>query len=103
MACFVYIIAPDGMDSPCKVGISDDPYKRVASLSTGSPVRLRVAEVYMFDTRSAALAMEQRFHSSYAEWRMNGEWFDVDFEDANFWLFENTVALETWTYGEVPN
>jgi len=57
----------------------------------------------MFGTRSAAASMEQRFHSSYAEWRMNGEWFDVDFDDANFWLFENAVALETGFYGEVPN
>jgi hypothetical protein len=103
MACFVYIVAPVGRDSPCKVGISDDPHKRAASLSTGSPVPLRVAEVYSFSTRSAAASMEQQFHASYSAWRLNGEWFDIDFEDANYWLFENTVALELGSYGEVPN
>jgi hypothetical protein len=103
MECFVYIIAPVGQDSPCKVGISDDPGKRVASLSTGSPVALRVAETYRFASRHSAAAMEQRFHASYADWRLNGEWFDIEFDDANYWLFENTIAIETGSYGEVPN
>lgn len=101
--CFVYIVAPVGKPGPCKVGISDNPDKRVASLSTGSPVPLRVAEVFSFSSRDAAAAMEQRFHASYAAWRLNGEWFDIEFDDANYWLFENTVAIEKGSYGEVPN
>lgn len=97
--CFVYIIAREGCQSPCKVGVSDNPDKRAAALSTGSPVPLRVAETYRFDTRHEALAMEQEFHQSYALWRLNGEWFDVEFEAANFWLFENTIAVELTSYG----
>lgn len=100
--CYVYIVTPDGETTPCKVGISDNPYDRVSTLAIGSPVPLRLAEIYAFDTRQEAMAMERLFHQSYAEWRLHGEWFNVDFEDANFWLFENVVVPEVEFYGSSP-
>lgn len=99
---YVYIIKPVACDGPCKVGISEDPHKRVLFLATGSPVPLHVAETYWFDTRLEAAAMEKEFHASYSDWRLHGEWFDIDFEDANFWMFENTIA-EFVGYGDAPN
>lgn len=89
---YIYIVTPNGDEFPCKVGISDNPEKRLASLQCGASSKLALREVYWLDTRAKALAMEREFHESYVEWRMNSEWFGINFEDANYWLFENLVA-----------
>ncbi|HYF34538.1 MAG TPA: GIY-YIG nuclease family protein, partial [Prosthecobacter sp.] len=93
---YVYIIAPEQAETPCKVGISDKPWARLSALQIGSPVKLRVVEIYEFDSRDDAFRMEKEFHQSYAEWRLHGEWFDINADDANYFLFENTVAVEVW-------
>jgi hypothetical protein len=98
-ATFVYIVAPTDADGPCKVGISSNPDDRFGSLQTGSPVRLRLVEVYWFESRAEAAAMERQFHESYAARRLHGEWFDVQIDDANYWLFENTVVPDAVARG----
>lgn len=88
----IYIISPEGADRPCKVGISENPWARCAGMQTGSPVRLRVREVYPFENRCDAAAMERQFHESHKPRLVHGEWFDIDFDDANYWLFENVLG-----------
>lgn len=67
---FVYVIKADG-DSPIKVGKSDDHAKRLDSLQTGNPRRLRLLHVLV-----GGLDLEWQLHQMLKDHRMVGEWFD---------------------------
>lgn len=58
-----------------KIGVSDDPQSRCATLQTGTSKRLRIIAQFPFESRSEAFAMEHALHSAYAHLRTNGEWF----------------------------
>lgn len=79
---FVYIIAQlDGANElrgPCKVGISNNPSSRMASLQTGNAARLVLVAKYCFWRRSHALEVERVFHEALATQRTGGEWFDIE-------------------------
>jgi hypothetical protein len=88
---YVYIIAPKETETPVKVGISSDPWKRLSSVQTGSPVELDVVEIYGCDTRDEAVRLERDFHAAHAPTRLSGEWFNLEADEANYWLFCETV------------
>jgi hypothetical protein len=83
---FVYLITAvrDGEPAgPCKVGISGNPDKRLRSLNTASAVPLEIYEIWPFDSHPRlARVIEQFFHAAHAEFRLNGEWFDMEPEHA---------------------
>lgn len=70
----VYVIG-DETDGPCKVGISRNPWKRLAQLKTGHHRRLRLYGVYWMATRQTALAAEAAVKAVYAAQRLAGEWY----------------------------
>lgn len=75
----VYVIGATGY--PMKIGIAADVRKRLATIQTGCPEKLRV---YLFlDVPSgSARLIEQECHQRLAAHRKNGEWFAVDWRDA---------------------
>jgi excisionase family DNA binding protein len=64
----VYFIG--GTDGPIKIGISDDVDKRIVQLQTGSAWKLRVMARIIGDRE-----LEQHYHTKFALYRMEGEWF----------------------------
>jgi len=56
-----------------KIGISNNPLRRVADIQTGYPYKLALARVI---NCSFAKEVEQGLHRSLADFRLNGEWFD---------------------------
>lgn len=77
---FLYVIAASEK-GPVKLGLSQDPERRVRQLQTGSaqPLRLfHVEEVH--DTR--VRVAEKALHKMLGHRRMKGEWFDLDVETA---------------------
>jgi hypothetical protein len=75
---FVYVIAGD--HGLTKIGISNDPAARLASLQTGSPFHLRIAHVA--PAGGHAFEIEQEAHAILADKRQSGEWFRVSPEIA---------------------
>lgn len=85
----IYIVRPRGRDRPCKVGISQDPKKRLCEMQTGSPDPLELVAVIrpvmgprggLFkDAKNLdAARVEADVHRHLRKWRVHGEWFDVD-------------------------
>ena len=68
---FVYVIA--GEHGLTKVGISQDPAARLATLQTASPFRLRLAHIAPANGR--AFEVEQEAHLILQNCRQSGEWF----------------------------
>lgn len=58
-----------------KIGVSDDPDERCATLQTGSQKPLRVIARFPMQNKAEAYAMERALHERLAPWRMKGEWF----------------------------
>ena len=57
-----------------KIGISEDPDKRIQQLNTANPEGVEL--IASFDTECAE-ATEHEFHKAFAARRVNGEWFNV--------------------------
>lgn len=78
---YVYLIATaldDGLTGPVKVGVSDQPTRRLAQLQSGSPHKLKIAHLFPLPNRGTALEIERALLGVKAHLRMSGEWLDID-------------------------
>ena len=78
MTCSVYLMecdAPAGGLSVCKVGISNSPTSRLASIRTATPFRVDLLWSWLLPSRDVAATVERLFHKQNANCRMQGEWF----------------------------
>ena len=80
-------------EGPCKIGVSDNPVSRLASLQSGNPEKLVVYGTVSFPDKNQALFVERSFHKMYGEFRMEGEWFGMKPEMAERHI---TVALKLY-------
>ena len=92
----VYVI--EGAPGHIKIGISHDPFSRLATLQTASPFPLRLA--FSVATPSA-LNVEREAHAILAAHRAEGEWFLVDQEMAIAAIFGAASRLGV-RLGETP-
>jgi hypothetical protein len=58
-----------------KIGISNNPEKRLQALQTGSPHKL---EILKTQETNDARKLERELHETFADFRLNGEWFSDD-------------------------
>lgn len=69
-ARFVYFLRPVGMDGPIKIGCSERPESRLATLMSWSPFRLEI-----ITTVDGDFDLEQNIHQCFADLSTHGEWF----------------------------
>ena len=73
---FVYL-AQASQTRWCKIGMSKQPYKRMSSLQTGSPLEIiLIHRIFTFNM----VALEKSLHDYYAAYSLRGEWFDLPAE-----------------------
>lgn len=60
-----------------KIGLARDPVVRLRELQVGSPVPLRLAEVWPVGSRRRTRAIERSAHALFRWCRLRGEWFDI--------------------------
>lgn len=73
----VYIVRAGGR---YKIGMANDPTKRIKTLQTGSPDVIQPVFVAKVEEPSVA---EKRLHSLLATKRGSGEWFELKAEDVD--------------------
>lgn len=79
--CYVYVIATkrDGQHvAPVKIGVSNSPNGRLDALQTASPYELELIFYFVAPSRQIAFALEQAFLECMGEFRLHGEWFDLN-------------------------
>ena len=76
MKVFVYVIGRE--QGPVKVGISQNPEKRLGAIQSGCPFRVKVLHKSPARDLRHAYSHEQIFHEIYAPKRLVGEWFNLD-------------------------
>ena len=78
--CYVYLIGfsrNEKFEGPVKVGITSNVVGRLKNLQTGHHEKLVLGVSLAAPNRQIALALEDCFHSVFAEYRLQGEWFDM--------------------------
>lgn len=72
MVC-LYVI---GCGDAIKIGIADDPARRLKQLQTANPTPLTLEHEHVFPTRSAAANAEYEAHQRCRRFLRSGEWYD---------------------------
>lgn len=67
---FIYFISSDELT---KIGISEDPQKRIKTLQVGNPIKLEL----MATIGKANRNLESQIHEYFNDERINGEWFRI--------------------------
>lgn len=75
---FIYFIA-DRDSNRVKIGISNDPEKRLASLQTANGGKLEILFVVQGDAK-----LEQSYQNQFKHLRLSGEWFKFTHEIESF-------------------
>ena len=76
---YIYVIG--GTDKPYKIGISNDPKRRLKDLQTGHPNKLKIHYKEKVPTDQVRL-IEQTIHKTINHRRTHGEWFDLELDQA---------------------
>lgn len=66
----------------CKIGISNNPEKRVCSISTSCPLPPSVVFSSALYPTEIAIIIERHIHIHLAEKQSNNEWFEITIEEA---------------------
>jgi hypothetical protein len=76
--CGIYIVTTDSL-YPCKIGISQNPGKRLASLQTSHWRLLQISDYRWCESKSEARKIERLTHKHFKENNklLHGEWFDT--------------------------
>lgn len=77
MSYYVYLIT-DGTYT--KIGISNNPQKRLRSLQTANPRKLSIAHTVQLESKDDASLLEFALHQYFDKARVSGEWILLPFE-----------------------
>lgn len=85
----IYVVGRES--GPVKIGISNSVMKRIASLQTGCPFKLRLLAAFSARNREHARDHEARFIRRHDHFRLEGEWFSCD---SDYAIDQIATALE---------
>ena len=107
VGAYVYmVVCKEGADIRIKVGMSDDPIRRLNALMTGCPLIPKILCTAELPNRQLAYKVEGELHSVLEEWHTNGEWFQFSESDkprfnaawqAVFRAFSSPMRPLSWT------
>ena len=89
---FIYVISARDGTGPQKIGYSQDVEKRLFSIQTGNPVKLKIHHKQEIPDDRAKL-LEKQIHKEIRHKKISGEWFDITPNDAKL---EIDFALIRW-------
>ena len=76
MGKYVYLISDNNYTY--KIGISNNPEKRVKTLQTGNDNKLKIVHKILCENFND---VESALHNKYQFLRINGEWFELSDDD----------------------
>lgn len=89
---FVYVIGSRYKDDAIlKIGVSNDPEKRLKTLQTSNPFKLRLLLLSKRFNKADAFKAEKMLHELMKDYRLNGEWFSFDY--GSFYLRFETIFI----------
>jgi len=83
-------------DLPVKVGIAQDPLRRLAGLQNANFEQLRVHRFWWLPGRPIAARLERAFKKHFAPAAIRGEWFNVSLTAAEGFVEDSIRRVGTW-------
>jgi Meiotically up-regulated gene 113 len=93
--CSLYLLS-GGVDRPIKIGVTDDPHRRLRELQIAHYEMLEFHRVWWLAGQSVAARLEAAFKLYFLPEHVRGEWYEVDPEEAVAFLEETIGKLGTW-------
>lgn len=78
----VYVIHEEAEPTICKIGIANDPLRRLRGHQVSNWRRLKLAGAFVAGSSAAAIAIESAVHKAFWGVHVSGEWFRVSPEKA---------------------
>lgn len=75
-SCCVYLISGEGDHT--KIGMSNDPKKRLDSLRTANPTKMALEHAWRLESRAQAASLEDRLHKLFKWAKVRREWFAIE-------------------------
>jgi len=88
MDTYVYIIEQVG-STFCKVGVSNEPVRRLAELQRHNPNRMAISYVLEPQISVNAYSLENNIHYLLSDYRLEGEWFKLPAKGAFSLIYAN--------------
>lgn len=73
----IYVIAEEGSEEVCKIGVTDYLVRRLAGLQTGNWRKLRIVAAYQMADADEATEIENRSLMFFGQHVLRGEWLGV--------------------------
>lgn len=86
--------------SPVKIGISEDPVRRIATIQSSHYEELRFHRFWWLPGVAVATRIEAAFKQNHAAENIRGEWFDMTPEDAERKIEAGIRNLGIWTLSQ---
>lgn len=83
-------------DAPVKVGIAQDPIRRLGGLQNAHFESLRIYRLLWLPGRPIAARVERSFKMQFAHASIRGEWFDVSLPAAQAFIESSIRSVGTW-------
>lgn len=93
--CSLYLLCADET-RPVKVGITNDPVRRLDDFQIAHYRRLRFHKVWWMAGQRIASRLESAFKLYFLPEHIRGEWHDVDLAEAVTFVEETIVSMGTW-------
>lgn len=95
----LYIVTTD-RNAPLKVGIAQDPSRRLVGLQNANFERLRVHRFWWLPGRPVAARVDRSFKTHFASAAIRGEWFDMPLNVAEAFVEQFIRSIGTWGVGQ---
>lgn len=77
--CYVYMIrSGESVKRPVKIGMAEDPKRRIKELQTGNPEILYFVMIIKCKSRKHARELERTLHEQLCSVNVLGEWYNVN-------------------------
>lgn len=102
--CHIYFIGP-GKGRPIKIGISNNPYKRLISMQTSHWEQLHILGSFWAETIPKARKVEQSAHKTARAngVHLSGEWFDIPCDKAMELVEFEALSVGVELHKDFPN
>ncbi len=85
-----------GNTRPIKVGITDDPLRRLGDFQVAHYHTVDFLRVWWLPGKLIAARIKSAFKYNFIEEHIRGEWFDVTADDAIVFVHDTVKRLGTW-------
>lgn len=95
----IYLASPESL-TPVKIGIADDPKRRIRLLHDANFVPIHLYRSWWVAGRPISSRVEQACKKKFVNARVQGEWFDVAIDEIAEFVGNTLKSLNAWSISD---